>query len=61
MKEKEKDLELRLSPNISIQNGGYACIIEFEDQDFKFEFEQPISHVVQLAKTEKGCHKKESN
>ena len=58
---KKEDLELRLSPNITIQNSGLECIIEFEDRDFKFEFEQPISHAVQLAKSEKGCHKKENN
>lgn len=49
----DDDLELGLSPNITIQGGGLECIIEFEDCKFKFEFEQPISHVVQLAKEEK--------
>lgn len=49
----EEDLELKVSPTISIQDGGYKCTIECEERTYRFEFEQPISHVVLLANTEK--------
>ena len=49
----EEDLELKVSPTISIQDGGYKCTIECEERTYRFEFKSPISHVAQLANTKK--------